>query len=454
MGLRQRIGRLIGREKSASTGLGYPLPVTGGWIPSGWPLNWWQQGRDPITTGPNSTIHACIDAYAQTMASLRMHHVRYVDGEGTTPIVTSALSRILKRPNAYQTRTDFILNQVKGLLLHGNSYAIVYRNERREIDSLHLVDPRQTRPMIEPESREVFYAVGGNDLLDPDDLQVMIPARDVMHIRLYTPHHPLVGVTPIQNLANAIASTNAIGGHQARFFGQMSRPSGVLTTTEKLTRDQMAQLREAWDAQSTSLNTGGVPILSGGLKWDSMSISSQDSQLVEAFRMGVEEIATAFRVPMPLLGSARGASQNGTVEDLVSVWLAMGLGFMVEHVERAYDRTFVLPPNTYTEFDVDTLMRTDFAGRMNALSKAVQNGIYSPNEARRRERLADVAFGHEPRVQAQVVPLSAVGRIPDSTPTPDSAPAADPDADAEAVGEAAYADLTRLLAAPQERSAS
>ncbi len=45
--------------------------------------------------------------------------------------------------------------------------------------------------------------------------------------------------------------------------------------------------------------------------------------------------------------------------------------------------------------------------------------MFSPNEARNQEGLDSVEYGGEPRVQAQVVPLSAAGAIP-------SAPAATP----------------------------
>ena len=214
----------------------------------------------------------------------------------------------------------------------------------------------------------------------------MIPARDMLHIKLYTPEHPLVGVSPIANLASSIAANNAITNHQATFFTNMRRPSGVLSTAETLSRDQMKQLRDAWDQQSKSLNSGGVPILSAGLKWDAMSITSQDAQTIEASRMSVEEIARAFRVPLPLIGDTRNSNYSN-VEQLVSAWLAMGLGFVLEHIERSFDMFFDVAQDTSAQFDADTLLRTDFQGRLQALSSAVSHGIYSPNEARKKEGL-------------------------------------------------------------------
>jgi hypothetical protein len=80
--------------------------------------------------------------------------------------------------------------------------------------------------------------------------------------------------------------------------------------------------------------------------------------------------------------------------------------------------------DTFINFDVDSLLRTDFAGRIDALTKGISGGLYSPNEARAKEGLAAVEFGDEPRVQAQNVPLSAAGKIPaaGSAPTAPAAP--------------------------------
>jgi len=49
-------------------------------------------------------------------------------------------------------------------------------------------------------------------------------------------------------------------------------------------------------------------------------------------------------------------------------------------------------------------------------------GLYSPNEARMREGLKRVEYGDEPRVQAQNLPLSAVGQMPEMPSTPETPP--------------------------------
>ena len=90
------------------------------------------------------------------------------------------------------------------------------------------------------------------------------------------------------------------------------------------------------------------------------------------------------------------------------------MNFCLNHIETALDALFGLIgyPDEYTEFDVSALLRSAMKDRIEAFARGVQGGIYSPNEASADFGLKKVPDGDEPRVQAQVVPLSAAQGIP------------------------------------------
>jgi hypothetical protein len=140
-------------------------------------------------------------------------------------------------------------------------------------------------------------------------------------------------------------------------------------------------------------------------------------------KLSAERICWAFGIPLQLLGLA--TTPATSTETLMQFWLATGLGFCLNHVEQAFDRLFGLEgePKDYTEFDTAALLRSAQKDRIEALARAVQSGIYSPNEARAAEDLDAVPYGDEPRCQAQVVPLSAAGSIP-TAPVPAVSPSA------------------------------
>jgi hypothetical protein len=141
--------------------------------------------------------------------------------------------------------------------------------------------------------------------------------------------------------------------------------------------------------------------------------------LAEMLKLPDQHIALAFRIPLQILGIA-GGTPFGSTELLMQSWIASGLGFALNHIEDAFGLLFNLKgqPEEYVEFDTKALLRSAFKERIAALAQAVQGGILAPNEARAEESYAAVKFGDEPRVQQQVVPLSAAGAIPAAPGSP------------------------------------
>jgi len=411
----------------------YQLPVTGGWLPAGSPWNFWQSGIDP-TSGDNSAmVEACLSAYSQTVAMCPGDHWRANDKKGRDRVTNSALSRILRYPNSYQSPSDFMLNATRSLYADGNAYALALRNDRFEIDELHLMDPRQSAPQVAA-TGDVFYRLAGNDVIDRQLAEpLLVPARDVLHIRLNATRRrhpfPLVGDTPIAAAMQDIAQSNAMTQQQIQFYMNQARPSAVLTTDLILDKDQVQFIRDRWDEQSKGLKAGGTPILTAGLKPQILSSNSKDAELSDIMKLTDQKIALAFRVPLQILGI--GGTTFGSTELLMQSWIASGLGFALNHIEDAYGLLFNLKgqPDEYVEFDTKALLRSAFRDRIEGLARAVQGGIFSPNEARASESMDEVKFGDEPRVQQQVVPLSAAAAIPAAPGAPGS-PAQPPGAPA------------------------
>jgi len=402
----------------------YKLPVTGGWLSAeaGASTNWWQLGYN-VEFGPSRSaiVEACVSAYSQTTAMCPGDHWLATDKGGRKRVTTSSLSRVLREPNDYQSMSDFLLNSTRHLYLDGNAYALCLRNDRYEIDELHLMDPRMCWPQIATDG-SIFYQLGGNYIIENrlrDEFPQYVPARNVLHIRLHTDmqwYYPLVGVSPIVSAGADMAAADALKAQQFSFYMNQARPSFVLSTDLLLKKDQVDALRARWDDQTKGLNQGGTPILTGGLKPHPIQVSARDAQLAEVLKMTNEDIAMAFRVPLALLGI--GSAPHSSTEALMQEWIATGLGFCLNHIEEAFDRVFNLwgQPDEYVEFSTDALLRSAFKDRIAGLKDGVIGGIYSPNEARNMEGLDDVPFGDEPRVQQQVVPLSAASAIPAGPP--------------------------------------
>jgi HK97 family phage portal protein len=394
-----------------------------GWMNTSWDPGWWQQDLKPLNlSSVNEVVEACISALSQTAAMLPIYQYRELPKGGEERLNGSKAERVLLNPNSYSTRSQFFNTLIRSMYFEGNGYAIASRDGNGAIDKLYAVEPKTITPVLDQETGELYYwaspSFGKGFNSDTDMVHL---ARDVLHLRINVdPKDPLKGLTPLSAAAASVAASNAINNSQAAFFNNMSRPSGSLYTDKDLTADQMNQLREAIHNQSQGRNIGKVPIYGSGLKWQSQSLSSQDSQMVEAANMSVESISRVFRVPLPLINSLQGSTFNNA-EAMGRWFLASGLGFLLEHIELELGKLFAVPFTDRINFDTKMLLRSDWQTQISTLGEGVLKGIYSPNEARAILRLKPVADGDGPRVQQQVVPLSAwdmEAAPPDPAPAP------------------------------------
>lgn len=422
-----------------------PYLLEGGWLSAsaGRALNWWQMGASLQPYGECSAmVEACVSAYAQTVAMCPGDHWRKLENGGRERVAGSALSRVIRRPNDYQSISDFLLNLTRRLYTDGEAFALATRNDRGEIAELHLM--RTGLAMI-AEDGAIFFSLGGNEVVERRfDLTYPIPARDVLHVRLHTPRHVLKGASPILSTALDRELASAALSQQVAFYLNQARPSFMLETDQQLTRAQVQELREAWDEQTKGAKAGGSPILAWGLKAKPVTTTAKDGELADLLKMSEQNVALAFRMPLQVLGL--GGTTFASTELLMQSWIASGLGFALNHIEEAFGLLFRLRgmPDEYLEFDTRALLRSAYKDRIEALRQGVIGGIYSPDEARAAEDLPAVPDGHGamPRVQQQVVPLSYGTGMRPPEPTPAAPPPSDEDADDAAARSAGWGDLS------------
>jgi HK97 family phage portal protein len=421
------LSRIIPWRSKAAEGQYRPGPyfLPEGFLPAsvGRYWNWWQTGyRLEPYSQCSAMVEACIGAYSQTVPMCPGDHWRKLDNGGRERVVNSALTRILRRPNDYQTISDFFLNLTRRLYERGEVFAVAIRNNRAEIIELHLM--RYGIAQI-AEDGSIFYSLSGNEIVQQRvDLTMPVPARDVLHVRLHTPWHPLKGVSPI--LANQLdlALSGAAMNQQVAFFINQARPSFILTTDAVLPLEKAQELRASWEKQTVGENAGRTPIMTAGVKPSPIQTSAVDAQLAEMLKLTDQNIAIAMRVPLQILGL--GGTPFASTELLMQSWISTGLGFTVNHIEEAFGVLFNLRgvPDEYLELDTKALLRSAYRERIEALARGVISGIYSPDEARESEDLPRVAggAGAMPRVQQQVVPLSYGSEMQPPSPTPPQAP--------------------------------
>jgi len=418
--------------------------------------NWFQNASNyqQVDFGSFGPVYTCWAIIAQEVSRVPLQHVEITDSI-KRKITNRAPARVLRQPNPYQTRSDFLLSVVRSLLAEGNFYALATRNNRFEIDQLHPLNPRACWPHLTEEG-DVLYHVTDNEALQLSQMrQGWMPARDVLHIRLFTPFHPLVGETPLVAALAPVYAGQQINSQVAKFFGNMARPSGIIRHPKQLKPEAARRLKEMFKQATQGEHAGDPIVFQEGMEWTPLTMSAVDAELIASYKLTERQVAQIYRVPPHLLGED---AKFATVEQSTRFFLNSGLGFYLDHISDSLTKFFGLPASEEILFDYETaLLRSDLEARLKALSEGTRGGIYSVNEARAWEGLPPVEHGDEPRMQQQMVPLSygaqmQPGQAPAPvTPTEPSPPPApeddDDDVDEDEARAARIEILRRRLAA-------
>lgn len=401
-------GLEISKKKAASN---LQSVGSGGWFPivresydGAWQQSVEVRQQDMLA---HSAVFACVSLIASDIAKLPIQITEKADGIWKG--VVSEHDSLLRKPNSYQNRVQFIEQWIGSKLLHGNAYALKRRDAVGRIVGLLLINPERVEPLI-AEDGSVFYRLSPNDRLSGiTDEGVTVPAREIIHDRMNCFFHPLIGISPLTACALAANQGMSIQKNSVTFFGNNSNPGGVLTAPGAISKETADRLKAHWESNYSGKNAGRVAVLGDGLKYEQMAVTPSDAQLIDQLKWTAESVCTAFHVPAYKIGAGV-VPTYGNAEVLNQIYYTDCLQSLIEALELSLDDGLDLPLNQRTELDLDSLLRMDTVTRFQAYSAAVGGGWMAPNEARRKEGMAPVVGGDTCYMQQQDFSLAALAK--------------------------------------------
>lgn len=177
----------------------------------------------------------------------------------------------------------------------------------------------------------------------------------------------------------AIGLSVALEKQQSKLAGNGGKPSGVLSFAETLNPERREKLRELWQERFGPNGEGGVAVLDGAAKFESMTMTSVDAQHLETRQFQVEEIARAFRVhPNKLMHSGNQAT-FASAESFARVHVVDTLGPWIRRYEEVMNRDILgNKPQLRVDLDERALLRGDFKDQADYYAKALGAGGHPP----------------------------------------------------------------------------
>ena len=256
------------------------------------------------------------------------------------------------------------------------------------------------------------YTVSSDDAPINTDSKVRLSPSDVLHIPGLG-FDGLVGYSPIAMAKNAIGLAIATEEYGSKFFANGAAPSGVLEHPGTI--KDPSRVRESWQQTfGGSHNSNKIAVLEEGMKYTPISISPEQAQFLETRKFQINEIARIFRVPPHMVGDLEKSSFSN-IEQQSLEFVKYTLDPWVIRWEQAMHRALLSEDEKkdyFFKFNVEGLLRGDYASRMNGYATARQNGWMSANDIRELEdldRIPSELGGDLYLVNGNMVPLTDAG---------------------------------------------
>lgn len=418
--IRQRVVNYLTRGMSPENP-STPLSAIAKWLSSGNQTVSGESINETIAL-QITTVMTCVKVLAESVASLPC--VLYErTPKGRVEAVDNPLHYILgTEPNDEMSAFTFWESMVGANALTGNSYAEIKWTGSNQVGELYPLNPLMTEPYRLPSGDIAFRTRQGSD----SNNWRSIKAEDCLHFRLFS-LDGLKGLSPVESARQALGLSRAAEKFGAKFFGNGSKPGGLLTGPDETDETQLADARVAWEAAQGGSNQGRVAVLNGGWSYTKIGMSPDEAQFLQTRAYQRADIAALFRVPSHMAGDNSKIS-NSSYEQMTLSFVSDTLRPILMRIESELNRKLMHQVGRkankfFAKFDLSERMRSDHATTMAGIAAGRQWGIMTADEGR-------LALGMNPiGDNTRLVPVNMMNAelIPNQTEVPNGGmPGAEP----------------------------
>lgn len=415
------------RELQAEIRSSLENPQTPLSFPAEWLLDIFNGGRtdsgirvSEMTALQVSTVLACVSIIAKGVASLPFHvYERQVEDKRVSHrvAVEHPLHDVLRlSTNPEMTSTIFRATVQAHMLLWGNGYAEIQRDNAAQPIALWPRNPARTRPVritgplvvegTKYPAGTMMYTTNeemGDEMSAFDDAQTrlgperIVLAEDMLHFRGLSLDGRL-GQSTVYLARQIIGLALATEKYGAKFFGNGAVPRGILQIPGTLEAKAIENLRRSWQEAHGGENTHKTAVLESGVEYKAIGIDPQQSQLLETRKYQRSEIAVFFQVPPHMVGEAEKAKSNveQTSIEFLTYCLQPWLTVWEQETETKLFRrkSLIASPKYFLpKFDTMRLLYPDASSRSTFYRTGKQNGYLTTNDCREREGLNPATDG-------------------------------------------------------------
>lgn len=330
----------------------------------------------------NAAVYACVRLRSGVPANMPFDIKRRVDDKTRVDAPEHPLWKIFKRkPNRWQSPSQFKRMMTAHLMLRGNAYAMIVRSRGAVIELIPLHPDRVVCKQADDLSLVYEYTRKNGS-------RITLRQEEVFHL-VGLSLDGVHGVSLLTYMRETIGLALAEEQHGAAIFRNGARPSNVLSHPSKLGKEGLEFLRDSLDEyRAGGERDGKTLVLEEGMKVEVLGMTSEDAQWVESRKFSRTDIAMFFGVPPHMIGDTEKNTSWGTgIEAQTQGFVTFTAEDDLVTWEEGVNRALVSDdePEIYGRFNRNALVRGDLQARKEYYVAMRQWGVLSANEVRALE---------------------------------------------------------------------
>jgi len=332
-----------------------------------------------------TAVYAAVRVISETVSSLPLKVYKKTP-EGREEYRDNNLWKLLHdTPNREMSSYTFREVLTGMALTHGNGFAEIVRDgSGRPVELWPMLPGYVTIEVVDNRIVYIFNGAAGS---------IYFEADQVFHIKNFSTDG-IIGKSPIRLAREALGLSVAAERMGGERFANSSHPGGVLEHPGKLSPEGLENLRKSWEALHKGTgNSSRVAVLEEGMRFNNISIPSDDAQWIETRKFQISEIARMYRVPPHTIGDLERSTFSNIESQQISFYRDTLLPWLTRWEQEIQRKLIPDQDALYAEHNVDGIMRGDTEARYQSYKVARESGILSVNEIRMRENLNPIEGG-------------------------------------------------------------
>ena len=362
-----------------------------------------------------SAVYRCVEVISDSIAQLPLEPYRVDQLRYKMKYTEHPTYNLLNRePNQNMSKFTFMKTMVISMLLTGNAYAYIDRDERGNAKALYYI-PTELVTILKPQTIRdtISYNITGMKNVVEDCNMIL---------SLNCTSDGYEGISTLAYARKTLGLAMDAEENAEGFFKGGANCAGILKSSSPLTSKQKETLKSSWNS-AFSGNTGtpnGVAVLDADLDFQAVTVNPSDAQLLETRQFNVIDICRFFGVS-PVKAFDLSKSSYNTIEQMQIAFLTDTLQPLLEKFEGEFVRKLYKPSERDSidvRFSTAPLLRVDKQSLANYYNTLFQIGAITTNEIRKELDLPALPDGDNSFVQVNIQTLKkATSDNPDNTNT-------------------------------------